>query len=171
MLALLDEVPGVAESRVDWTGQLFLLSLERATHADAVAARANEILGGDARRLDDARSTEALSAYRRGEKWMRSGETLELSRVEAGVLARSAAAEAMSAANLDEAQRAQLERILEREIAAAFERIHAEGQGLPPRLDDVFGDVRTRTLEQSRDFLTAEQVRAIEEHFADVADG
>lgn len=177
VLALLDDVPGVAESRVDWTGRRFLLRLDPDAQVATVVAQADEALGGDSRRLDSREASEAASAYLRGEthlrgeRWMRAGETLDLSREEAHVLAERYSEEAAHDAGLDPRQMEQLVSVLESEIAAAFERIHAEGKGLPPQLNAVFRLVMERTLERSRAFLRPAQLRSIEDSFAERTGG
>lgn len=165
VLASLEEVPGVIESRVDWTGRRFLLRISRREDVDAVVSQADEALGGGARRLDREAETQAANSFLRGtETWMRAGETLKLSRAEARILAEQHAREAASSAGLNEQQTHQLIGMLESEIAAAFERIHADGKGLPANLGDVCGEALMRTLERSRSFLSADQLQKVKEY-------
>jgi hypothetical protein len=95
---------------------------------------------------------------------MRAGETLKLSRTEARVLAERYGQEAAESAGLDEARTQKLIGIMESEVAAAFERIHAEGQGLPSNFRAIFGDALTSTLEKSRDFLTPDQLQKVKDY-------
>ena len=165
MLASLDKVPGVVESRVDWTGRRFLLKISPEVRADTVASRADEALGGGSRRLDPEAEVQATNSFLRGtETWMRAGETLKLSRKEARVLAERYGNEAADSAGLDEQQTQKLIGIMESEVAAAFERIHADNQGLPANFGAIFGDALTSTLEKSRTFLTSEQVQRVKEY-------
>ena len=165
VLASLDKVTGVLESRVDWTGRRFLLKIDTEVSADTVASRANEAIGGDSRRLDPEAESQATASFLRGtETWMRSGETLKLSRTEARVLAERYGKEAADGAGLDEPQTEKLIGIMEREVAAAFERIHADGQGLPSNFGAIFGDALTSTLEKSRAFLSPDQLQKVKEY-------
>lgn len=165
MLASLDEVDGVLESRVDWTGRRFLLKLGPEVPADTVASRADEALGGGSRRLDPEAERQATDSFLRGtETWMRAGETLKLSRTEARILAERYGREAAASAGLDEQQTQNLTGIMEAEVAAVFERIHADGQGLPSNFGAIFGDALTSTLEKSRAFLTPEQLQKVREY-------
>ena len=157
MLARLDEVPGVAFSRVDWTGRRFLLELESSARADAIVPEARTVLGGDVRRLDPEEELAAIAGYRRGEPWMRSGETVELSRTEARLLAQRHGGDAAQAIGLDDQQTARLIAVIEGEIAAEFERIHAAGRGLPADQATLFAGIGERSLAKSRSFLTAAQ--------------
>lgn len=170
MLASLDDLPGIAESRVDWTGRLILLSLDAGADPGEVVVRANEALGGDAKRLDRAAESRAISSFRSGDStWMRTGETLRLSKSEAKILAERFGAGAAERAGLYGELARMLQAVLEEEIAAAFERIHAEGKGIPPDLSARFHRTAENTLELSRSFLSAEQIRRVEEYFAEVA--
>ena len=49
-------------------------------------------------------------------------------------------------AGLDEQQTQKLIGIMESEVASAFERIHAQGQGLPANFGAIFGDAMKSTL-------------------------
>ena len=165
MLASLDHVPGVLESRVDWTGRRFLLKISPEVPADTVVSRADEALAGGTRRLDPEAEAQAISSFlRETETWMRAGETLQLSRTEARVLAERYGQEAADSAGLDEQQAQKLIGIMETEVAAAFERIHADGQGLPSNFGAIFGAALTSTLEKSRAFLTPDQVQKVKEY-------
>lgn len=161
MLALLDEVPGVAHSRVDWSGRRFLLELEPRGRADEIVPRARIVLGGDVRRLEPTDELAAVASYRRGEQWMRSGETVALSHAEARVLAQRHGNEAARAIGLDAQQTARLIAVIEGEVAAAFDRIHVAGRGLPADEGALFAGVAERTLAKSRGFLTAEQAERL----------
>lgn len=170
VLALLDDVPGVDESRVDWTGRFVLLKLQSGASTEAIVANADEILGGDVRRLDAHEEAEAIASYRRGDQWMRSGETRRLSREEARVIANRDGREAGREAGLTDDQTERFVAIMETEIAAAFGRIHDEGKGLPRRFDATFRDVVSKTLEKSATFLSEAQRHAIEDYFASLGD-
>jgi len=157
----LDEIPGVGESRVDWSGRLVLLEVEPGSPVEQVFARADEILEGGTQRLDPRSEAEAIADYRQGAAWMRAGETLRLSRHEAGVLARNLGVEAAREAGLDGEETQRFIAVVEQSIAAAFERIHAAGQGLPSSFGEraiVLEDV----LEKCRDFLSEEKRARLE---------
>src|SRR5262245_63711657 len=102
-MARLDSIPGVAASRVDWTGKHFLLTLPDSANQGDVQSQAAEMLKG-AHVLDGEAAKEVIDSYRGGEKWLRAGETVQLSRFEAGVLAKRHGAQAGQRARLDEEQ-------------------------------------------------------------------
>lgn len=163
MLARLDELPGVEASRVDWTGRLFLLELEPGADVEAVVRHADAKLGGGARRLDAGRERTIAAGHVAGTStWMRAGETLKLSRTEAGILARKHGEAAAREAGLPPEQTGRLIGVIERETFAAFERIHAEAEGLPADYGAVFRTVLRAAIESSRAFLTPEQCEAVE---------
>lgn len=159
MLARLDEIEGVAESRVDWTGKRFLLGLEAGAGMDQVEAQALETLGEGARSLDDGKVREVLDSYRKGETWMRAGETLQLSRFEAGVLAKRYGNEAAVETGLDEAGAGKLVALFEQEFIRAFERTHA-GQGIEA-VPQEFESASKRILEASASSMTPGQHAAL----------
>jgi hypothetical protein len=161
VLALLDEVPGVAGSRVDWTGRRFLLELEPRARAEAIVPEARKALGGDVRRLEPEEELAAIASYRRGEPWMRSGETVELSRTEARLLAQRHGTDAARAIGLDAQQTARWIAVIEGEIAAEFERIHAAGRGLPADQGELFAGIGERSLAKSRAFLSEEEAEKL----------
>ncbi len=162
MLARLDELPGVAESRVDWTGRRFLLRLEPNAQASHVGADAQDALGEDASLLDAEATHAAIDAYRDGEAWMRAGETLRLSRYEAEVLAERFGAEAGSEIGLAAEATRKLVLLFERELNAAFESTHAAagGAGLSGRIEEAIG----RVFAASAEFLDAAQRDALAEY-------
>lgn len=162
MLARLDEIPGVAESRVDWTGTRFLLTLEGKAAIDQVGEEAAGTLGEGARLLDGNEVREVLESYRKGEKWMRAGETLQLSRFEAGVLAKRYGNEAAAEIGLDEEGTRKLVALFEQELSRAFDRTHA-GQGIEA-VPAEFEAAAERILESSGGFLASEQHAALAEY-------
>jgi len=155
VLARLDEIPGVAESRVDWTGKRFLLTLEGEASHDVVGERASVTLGDGARLLDDEEVHDVLNSYRKGETWMRAGETLQLSRFEAGVLAKRYGDEAAAEIGLDEERTKKLVVLFEQELTRAFEHTHA-GEGIED-LPAEFESAAKRILDLSAGFLNSEQ--------------
>lgn len=159
MLAQLDEVEGVAASRVDWTGRAILLELAPGAAADETSDRACAALGEGARRLDTAAESEAIASWRRGDPWMRSGETLSLSLEESRVLGASLARRAADAAHLDAERESRLAGVLREELAASFSRSHASGGGID-RLQDDWPALLDRAAERSRAFLAPEEVEA-----------
>lgn len=162
MLARLDEIEGVAESRVDWTGKRFLLTLESGTGKDQVEEQAVDTLGEGARPLDGNEVREVLDSYRKGETWMRGGETLQLSRFEAGVLAKRYGNEAAAEIVLDEEGTRKLVALFEQELTRAFDRTHA-GQGIEA-VPAEFEAAAKRVLESSAGFLAPEQRAALAEY-------
>jgi hypothetical protein len=163
VLARLDEVGGVRESRVDWTGHYFLLRLDPEADETRVAAAATSVLGDAATRADAETSARELDAFRRGEPWMRAGETLRLSREEARIIAARRAAEAARAGGLDESQTRRLAELVEAEVAAVFERIHAAGGGPGKRFAPEWAAALDRVMAGARGFLTEEQAARVRE--------
>lgn len=162
VLAQLDELDGVRESRVDWTGRRFLLTLAPGAQVERVAQSADEALDGDTRVLRDPAASQAIASYLRGEqRWMRAGETRELSRAEARILAVRHGEEAAREADFTAAQTAKFVAVLEGEIAAAFERIHAQGRGLPGNFGATYRQVLADALEKSREFLSDAQLERV----------
>ena len=162
MLARLEDLEGVAESRVDWTGMRFLLTLEVGAPPGRVAEEAGETLGGGARLLDEEETRDVVASYREGEAWMRAGETLQLSKFEAGVLAKRYGGEAAQELGLGEDETRRLIELFEGEFNRAFERTHA-GQGI----EDVpaeFEAAAKRILDSSGGFLDSEQRAALAEY-------
>ena len=164
MLARLDEIPGVAESRVDWTGRRFLLRLEPGAKESAVAEEADHALGEGATTLDEEETRAALEKYRSGEAWMRAGETVRLSRYEAGVLAQRYGDEAAQEIGLGVEATRKLVELFERELNLAFERTHAQKSGDSVQISAEVEEAGERILESSKGFLDAEQ-RAILEGY------
>ena len=159
MLARLDEIPGVAESRVDWTGKRFLLTLEGGAGKRRVAEEAIDTLGEGARTLEEDEVRVVLDSYRKGEAWMRAGETLQLSRFEAGVLAKRYGSEAAAELGLEEGGTKKLVAVFEQEFLRAFESTHA-GRGIEA-VPKEFEAAAKRILESSASFLTPEQRAAL----------
>lgn len=127
MLARLDAVPGVWESRADASGRLFLLELAPEADREAVLAGARAALGERGRLLDGAAAEAQLAARRRGDPWYAHRDTLGLCYLEARVLSVRVGAAAGSAAGLDPQQ---VEDVTEAARAVLFEvmeRVHGEG--------------------------------------------
>ena len=162
MLARLDEIEGVAESRVDWTGTRFLLTLEDGAGKEQVEGRAVDTLGDGARTLDGGEVAEVLDSYRKGEAWMRAGETLQLSRFEAGVLAKRFGSEAATEIGLGDEQTGKLVALFEQELNRAFDRTHA-GRGIEA-VPEEFEAAAKRILESTASFLTPDQQSALAEY-------
>jgi len=162
VLARLDEIEGVAESRVDWTGKRFLLTLEGGAGKGHAEKQAVGTLGEGARLLDGDEVREVLDSYSKGETWMRAGETLQLSRFEAGVLAKRYGTEAAAEIALDEEGARKLVALFEQELIRAFDRTHA-GQGIEA-VPAEFEAAAKRILESSAGFLAEEQRAVLAEY-------
>ena len=123
LLADLDQVDGVVESRTSWDGRMLELWLAPGADPERVARDAAAVVGGNSLRVD--------AAAREGvERWFDSAQTVDLSRHEAGVLAARFSAELAAEAGVDPATASQVEEILREELTLAFERAHAAGGGL-----------------------------------------
>ena len=153
------------ESRVDHSGRYFLLALDRDANTDRIVERARDTLA-DARRPEDRVETELIESYRRGDRWMRAGETARLSREEAHILAARHASDAASHLGLDEGKAQKLAAVMDEETVAAFDRIHAAGGGLGPKAQHEFQDGARRVIERSRSFLSEEEVARLSEYIA-----
>ncbi len=165
MLASLDEIPGVRESRVDHSGRYFLLAVEPETNSAGIVERARTALA-DARRPDERVEADLIDGYRRGDRWMRAGETAQLSREEAHILAARHASDAAKSLGLDEGKAQKLSAVMDEETVAAFDRIHAAGGGLGPRAHQEFQDGARRVIERSRSFLSEAEVVHLSEYIA-----
>jgi hypothetical protein len=161
VLARIDQVPGVAESRADWEGRHVLIRVAPGARPDEVVARAIPILGAGARRLDAAAESERLASFRRGDSWMRSGETIRLSRREASVLGARFAQAASVRAGLNEAQRSHLEGVLTEEISKHFEEMHAAGKGPDEVNRDDLRPTEHRIRKRCLAFASAAQMDVI----------
>src|SRR5262245_31308257 len=133
-MARIDEVPGVAESRVDWSGRVFVLRLADGAEPEPVVADASRRLGPGARRLEAREEADALESLRRGDPWLRADETSRLSGREAHVLASGFGGAVAAELSLDPDRAARLVALLEEEFAAAFARIAASPEGLAARM-------------------------------------
>jgi hypothetical protein len=160
VLARLDKLEGVAESRVDWTGRIILILLREGAEPDSVAHHAAEHLGSGAARQAPPSEAETIESFRRGEPWMRAGETLELSQHESKVLGKSLAARAGGSIR-DEAHRRRLESILEEEFLAVFTRIHAGELTLGEALKRGESEIGPRIQKRLLEFLTPEQTQSV----------
>ncbi|MFN0008627.1 MAG: hypothetical protein ACKVXR_12050 [Planctomycetota bacterium] len=152
MLARLDGIPGVAQSRVDRSGRRFLLTLDAGADEAAVAREAQAALG-EASVLEREAESALLASRRRGDLWVTAEETIQLSREEARVLAGRFGEEAALELGLSPGKTRRLVEVVEREVAAAFERVHGRGDALEALSGEnaaIFG----RVLEACRAFLT-----------------
>ena len=165
MLARLDEIPGVAESRVDRSGRRFLLTLEPGADESEVGRSALDALGGGAEILDEPSESELLASRRRGDLWVTSSETIRLSREEAGVLAARFGEEAALEIGLTPEKTRRLVETIEKEIAAAFERTHGRPDALK-RFREEQPVISARVLEASRSFLTDAEHAALSDFVA-----
>jgi hypothetical protein len=162
VLARLDEIPGVRASRVDWTGRRFLIELDPGASGSTIAAEAERTLGDGAELLGDGDTRSAVADFERGEAWMRSGETLQLSHREARVLAERYGDEAARSIGMNESSTRKLVALFESELDRAFERTHAARGGVSVQ-DEITG-AAARILSAARGFLSADQHRALEQY-------
>jgi len=165
VLAQLDSVPGVVESRVDWTGTRFLLRLARGADEAAIADQSAQVLG-DRAVADDDEERAALEGLRRGETWMRSGETLRLSREESHILAERLGGQIAQQLDLTPQQRERLIAVFQRELFGAFARIHRSGDRTDATLEAQMRRGGARIVEACREFLSAGQVEGLRSSLA-----
>lgn len=160
MLARLDRIPGVAETRVERSGRRFLLTLDSDADEAGVARKALEALGADAVVLDREAESDALASRRRGELWVGADETIQLSREEARVLASRFGEEAARELGLTPEKTRKLAEVIEREVAAAFARVHGRGDALEA-LSGEQEAISERVVEACRAFLTDAELKAL----------
>jgi hypothetical protein len=163
VLASLKEVEGVEEAKVDHSGRYFLLVLEPGAEPRRAVDDARRWLE-DAERVEPSFEATLLDGYREGEKWFGPRDAEQLSREEARHLAEREGRAAAAALGLDAERAEKLVRVLEEELARAFERIHAAGGGLGERADAEFAAAAARLVERSAAFLTTDEVRRLREH-------
>jgi hypothetical protein len=160
VLAKLDKIEGVAHSRVDWTGRTILIHLENSADADTVAAQAGVHLGLGSTRLPRSREADCVESFRRGDPWLRAGQTLELSRRESKVLGKSLAVKA-GGSILHQDDLGRLESILEEELFALFSRIHAGEFTLQEALQKGAAESGPRLRNRLHEFLSEDQAESV----------
>ena len=170
MLASLDGISGVREARVHHDGIYFLLELEPEAVVGDVVKSARELLP-DGRRPTSDVEAELIASYRHGATWLRAGDTRELSREEAHILAKRHGEQAAQALSLDETKRRRMIQILDEETVAAFERVHAEGGGLGAKARDEFERAARRTVERCRTFLDERECSRLAEFLSGLLSG
>jgi hypothetical protein len=151
-LARLDGIPGVAESRVDRSGRRFLLTLEPGADEVSVARVARTALGGASVLPRDAEAA-ALASRSSGDLWVTAAESIRLSIEEARVLAVRFGEEAALELGLTAEKTRRLVALVEREVAAAFERFHGRGDALEAFMAEQEA-ISERVLADCSSFLT-----------------
>lgn len=122
VLARIDKIPGVLESRVDWTGRYLLLTLDPTVNRELLPKEVSSVVGTETR----SPSPETEARLMAGGPWLRSGETLQLSQAEADGLAKLTSSKVAAQVPLSEDQTRRLQTILREELRAAFERVHQD---------------------------------------------
>src|SRR5882672_4486277 len=153
-MARLDGIEGVSESRVDWTGRYFLLTIDPSRDRDAVVKSAADILGAGTRELDPRLEAEQVAAFKTGEPWLRAGETAHLSREEARVVARRHVAAAAKELGLDADRTERVTALVQDELERLFKKF--ETTGLPDRatMATEWDAMVDRVGRRSREFLS-----------------
>jgi len=164
VLAQIDAIPGIAESRVDWEGKHVLIRLAPGASAEGVLARATPILGEGAARLGRAGEADRIASFRRGDPWMRAAETVRLSQHEAKVLGASLSKGAAEKAGLNDDQAGRVRSILTEEITALFERMHADGTRPDEVKKEDLAALERRLRTRFGEFATGAQVDATIDH-------
>jgi hypothetical protein len=160
VLARLAEIPGVEESRVEHSGRRFLLTLGPGADEPSVARSALRVLGEGSAILDRDAESAMLDSRRRGDPWLDAGGVIALSREEAQILGARFAEEAANALALPVEKRRKLAAVVEREIAAAFERFHGRSDALQAFVAEREA-IAARVLESSRAFLSEPEIEAL----------
>jgi hypothetical protein len=127
VLARLDAIPGVRESRADASYRHFLLELRPGADRAAAAAAACAALGERARLLGPAEAAAQLEARGRGDPWYAAADTLALCYLEARVLAANAGPAAARAAGLDPGAADAVCEAARSVLFEVMERVHGEG--------------------------------------------
>jgi hypothetical protein len=127
VLARLDGIPGVAESRVEATGRIFAIALSDGADERAVLAAAAEAFRVTPRRLDAAEAAAQLAARAAGDPWYARSEVPALCYVESRMLASRGARSVAPAAGLDREEARRLEDAMRQELFAAMQRVLSEG--------------------------------------------
>jgi hypothetical protein len=154
VLARLDAIPGVLEARVDWSGRWFLVQSTK-----DVSAAACDVLGKGAAPAGAAITAEKTASFRRGDVWLKRGETMKLSEQEAAVLAPQIADAAARDASLDADARAALEPVIREEMLKLFRAAESGIDNLRKGWIDMADAVAAR----SREFLDVVQAAAVAE--------
>jgi hypothetical protein len=152
VLMQLDELEGVAESRVSWDGLTLRIELLPGADDARVVAAVAEVLEGDEQRIP-ASQADVVTA------WFGVECCLDLSLYEAGVIATDLADGLSVEAQLDAEDRDRVEDILCKELERAFRQAHAAGGGVD-RLWEQFPAART-AFEEQLGFLEPAQRTAI----------
>jgi hypothetical protein len=145
---------------VDWTGRFLLLALSPGADPVAVTEAALGLLAPRAGRLTPEAAAEQVAGFRRGERWMRTGETMLMSREEARVLSRRFAETAAREEGLSEDETARVMAALDEAISEAARRIHESGE--PPRVDPArLPELLAPVAARCREFLTEERATRV----------
>jgi hypothetical protein len=127
VLARLDRVSGVLESRVEATGRVFALTLAEGADEGAAIAGAAAALRGVPRRLEPAEAAAQTRARASGDPWFTGRDVAALCFLESRLLASRGAVAVAAAAGLSPAERAGVEEAFRDVLFGAMERVLAEG--------------------------------------------
>lgn len=163
VLARIDELDGVSESRVSWDGSQFLLELEPGADQACVTQAAAAVLEGSAKRADPKAEDAAVASYRAGDRWLARSRTVELSRVEAREIANKYGPAVAREVKLDTATAEQLQAAMLEELTRTFEETHSEGGGL-----DRFRDKLRGTWERFEGKVAAFLTPAQRDHVGEI---
>lgn len=171
MLARLDDIPGVTRSRAECSGHYFLIDLADGAD-DAIAARAIEVLGRDARLLDTADAGVQIRARQRGEPWLSADEARALSFVEGRMLGIHVSAAMARKFGLGALERTLVAEAVREEMFAHVERIYA-GLARPGRFFEAWPQLAERAAQRCAPWLDADGVgrlsSALVHHFGERA--
>ncbi len=157
VLARLDGIAGVRESRVDASGRYFVLALGPEADDAAVIGDAQSVLRGAARRLDAPAAERQLVARARGDPWFAASEVHALSYVEARIVAARTTASITVGARLSRAAHEAFARLVRTVLFKAVERAHAEGgRDSTNWVFEEWPEIARAVIDGSRAFLDAE---------------
>jgi hypothetical protein len=127
VLARLDAVPGVEESRVDSSGRFFWIVPRDLVEAGTLAGDVQAVLGKGARRLPPEEAAAQLAAHGAGDPWLAADEVMTLSFVEARLLSVRISGEAARKASLLPDEKEAVAEAVRAALFGAMARVHAEG--------------------------------------------
>jgi hypothetical protein len=159
VLARLDEIPGVNESRAECSGHYFIIILDDDAN-DRIHASVLEVLGRGARVLPTDEAGVQHEARRRGEPWLTSAEARSLSFVEGRMLGGRVSAAIASELGLSAEERERLAEAVREEMFAHVERIYA-GRAQAGRFFEAWPQIAADVAKRCAHWLGADRVMTV----------
>jgi hypothetical protein len=164
VLARLQSLPGISEAYVELTGRHFLLIPESGELAAGTTSVALDVLGTGSGRLDAEREQGEISDFDAGGLWLDCGSLINLSLLEARILAALWGGAAAREAKLNDNVADDVVERLRVELSNEFRTIHGAG-GTTDRTWHVvrFRLAFDRCLQHTRSIMTQEQGEVLRE--------